>query len=108
MREKAVEQKFIRKAAAIGGVALKFVSPGRAGVPDRIVLLPVPEEHRAIVARYVWFAEIKRPGGVLRPLQRRFIEYLRSMGFFAAVVECSFDVDKAFEDVDIWTGPASG
>lgn len=105
MREKAVEQKLVYKAESMGGVALKFVSPGRAGVPDRLVLLPVPEEHRAIVARYVQFVEVKRPGGVLRPLQRRFIEYLRALGFFATVVECTFDVDKTFEDV--WTGQAS-
>ena len=52
MRERDVERLLVRAAEARGGLAWKFVSPGHTGVPDRLVLLPVPETHRDIVARY--------------------------------------------------------
>ena len=40
MREKTIEEKLVKKAKERGGVALKFVSPGLDGMPDRIVILP--------------------------------------------------------------------
>ena len=40
MREKTIEQKLTKTAKERGGVALKFVSPGFDGMPDRIVLTP--------------------------------------------------------------------
>ena len=47
MREKDVERKLVRAARDSGGMALKFVSPGMAGVPDRLVQLPgvIPLRH---------------------------------------------------------------
>ena len=38
MREKVIERKLIRAVRDSGGLALKFVSPGMAGVPDRLLL----------------------------------------------------------------------
>ena len=49
--EKQVERDFVIAVKRRGGLALKFVSPGRIGVPDRIVLLPNGK---------CAFAEIKR------------------------------------------------
>jgi Uma2 family endonuclease len=83
MRERDVERLLVRAAEARGGLAWKFVSPGHTGVPDRLVLLPVPETHRDIVARYVWFVEVKSPTGRLTELQRRTIEQLRGLGYRA-------------------------
>ena len=40
MIEKQVEQALRKAVRDRGGLALKFVSPGLAGVPDRIVLMP--------------------------------------------------------------------
>ena len=40
MREKFVEQKLVRAVKAMGGIAPKFTSPGMAGMPDRLILLP--------------------------------------------------------------------
>ena len=39
MREKIIEQKFRAAVRAAGGVAVKFVSPGLDGMPDRLALL---------------------------------------------------------------------
>lgn len=40
MREKSIEEKLVAAVKVQGGVCWKFTSPGTAGVPDRIVLMP--------------------------------------------------------------------
>ena len=40
MLESSIENRLKKEIEKLGGKALKFVSPGIAGVPDRIVLLP--------------------------------------------------------------------
>ena len=40
MRERNIERRLVMETLKRGGVALKFVSPGCAGVPDRIVMMP--------------------------------------------------------------------
>ena len=40
MREKNVESAFIDAVKGQGGLALKLVSPGFNGMPDRLVIFP--------------------------------------------------------------------
>lgn len=77
MKEKQIEQRLVRMVAANGGVALKFVSPGCDGVPDRMVLFPGGK---------AGFVELKAPGKKPRPLQLRRIGQLRKLGFPVFVV----------------------
>ena len=71
--EKEIEAKLKDVVAAQGGLCLKWVCPGWAGVPDRIILLP---------GGYVIFAEVKRPkGGTLSELQKFWARKLKSLGF---------------------------
>jgi hypothetical protein len=56
-------------------------------VPDRLILCPIPECHRAIVAKYVWFVEAKAPGKKPRVEQVREHKRLRKMGFRVEVVD---------------------
>ena len=72
MIEKQVEQKLRSAVRQRGGLALKFVSPGLAGVPDRIVLMP---------NSHVAFIELKAPGKRPRPLQVKRKRQLESLGF---------------------------
>ena len=74
MRESTVEHRLVTEAKKRGGIALKFVSPGIDGVPDRLVLLP----HGKFA-----FVEVKAPGRTLRPLQVRRIGQLRELGYLA-------------------------
>ena len=67
MKEYAIEKYLIRKAQARGGACLKFTSPGTAGVPDRIVILPGGK---------IGFAEMKAPGKKPRRLQKAVIRDL--------------------------------
>lgn len=72
MMERAIEQHFVAETKKRGGLALKFVSPGMDGVPDRIVLLPGGK---------IAFVEMKAPGKALRPLQQRRAKQLIALGF---------------------------
>lgn len=56
---------------------LKFVSPGHAGVPDRIILTP---------GGHIVFVELKQAGKQLRPLQVFWQKTLKRMHFAAFVV----------------------
>lgn len=78
MREKQIEQKLVRAVKAAGGIALKFVSPGYDGMPDRLVLLP---------GRKIAFVEVKAMGCQPRPLQIRRHVLLRQLGFLVYVLD---------------------
>ncbi len=78
MRESELEKKFCRLAAQAGGRAYKFVSPGCAGVPDRIVVLP---------GGRVGFVELKREGEMPRKLQQFRRAELERLGCYTAVVD---------------------
>lgn len=71
--EKEIEEKLRTKVEDAGGWCLKWVCPGWAGVPDRIVLLP---------GGRVVFVETKRPrGGVLSSRQKWWAKKLIDLGF---------------------------
>lgn len=78
MEEKKIERRLVRMTSQMGGLALKFVSPGCDGVPDRLVLLPGGK---------VGFVELKAPGKKPRPLQVRRISQIRRLGFLVFVVD---------------------
>ena len=78
MEEKRIERRLVRMTSQMGGMALKFVSPGCDGVPDRLVLLPGGK---------VGFVELKAPGKKPRPLQVRRISQIRRLGFLVFVVD---------------------
>lgn len=87
MRENRVESKFVKEVKDAGGKAYKFTSPGRRHVPDRLVLFPIPRALRAVLAKFMWFAEIKAPGKKPRPGQVREIERLRKMGYRVDIID---------------------
>ena len=71
MREKRIEQALTGAVTAAGGKCYKFVSPGTAGMPDRLIILP--DGHAA-------FAECKAPGKHLRPLQQHRADEIKALG----------------------------
>ena len=71
--EKDIEQKLRKLIQRHGGLCLKWVCPGWAGVPDRIILLP---------GGRVIFAELKRPkGGQFSKMQIWWAKKLTDLGF---------------------------
>lgn len=96
MKEREVERHLVEAVRQLGGRALKFQSPGMDGVPDRLVLMPVPAEDRLVVGRYVRFVEVKRPGEKPRPLQAWVIEELQRMGHCAGWVSSRDEIARMF------------
>ena len=94
VRESSVEGHLVGKIKDKRGLCLKFTSPGRRGVPDRLTLMPIPPEHQELVRRYVRFAELKRPGGKPRPEQEREHQLLRHMGFHVDVFSTKESIDE--------------
>ena len=78
MREKEIEKKLALEAKKRGGLAVKFVSPGFDGMPDRILLMP---EGR------IAFVEVKAPGKHPRPLQMARHKLLRELGFSVFILD---------------------
>jgi len=68
--ERDIEQALVDAVESEGGICWKWVSPGRVGVPDRIVVL----------RGRVVFVELKAPGEKLRPEQERRHADLRRAG----------------------------
>ena len=40
LKERDIEELLVSAVKSVHGVAYKFISPGHAGVPDRLVILP--------------------------------------------------------------------
>ena len=72
MLEREVEKRLLKPVRELGGLCLKFVTPGYTGVPDRIILLP---------GGRILFVETKQPGKRERPRQEYVQTRLRRLGF---------------------------
>lgn len=91
MRESTVERYFINAVEnKANGLAWKFTSPNRRGVPDRLVVLP---EGR------VWFVELKAPGEEISKQQHKRIQELLSKGALVRIISSKDDVDAFIREV---------
>ena len=90
MREKTIEHKLTIAAKNMGGIALKFVSPGFDGMPDRIVLLP---------GGHMAFVEVKAPGEKPRPLQLARHKLLRGLGFKVYVLDDEQQIGGLLDEI---------
>lgn len=90
MGETRIEKRLRNKIKKQGGLALKLTSPGMAGMPDRLVLLPGGQ---------IVFIELKAPGKKLRPLQRKRFQQLEKLGFRALKIDSVKDVDDFIREV---------
>ena len=90
MTEREVERFFKTQLEKRGAIVWKFVSPGQAGVPDRVVLLP---GGRGV------FAEMKAPGEKPRPLQRAVFSRMARAGHPVYIIDSREAVKKFMEEV---------
>lgn len=92
LREKEIEKKLAEAVRKSGGLALKFVSPGWSGAPDRIVLLPGGK---------TGFVEVKAPGKKPRPLQARRKKQLEQIGCKVFVLDDPGQVGGIIDEIRI-------
>lgn len=90
MREKTIEHKLVMEVKSASGLALKFVSPGFVGVPDRVILMPNGK---------VAFAELKAKDKKPRPIQARRIEQLRKLGFKVYVIDNTQMIGDVIDEI---------
>lgn len=87
MLEREVESHLLARCRQMGFLCMKFTSPGRSGVPDRVVVTPMGTV----------FVETKRPGGKLSRLQEVVTEKMRRAGAEVHVVGSVAGVDELVE-----------
>ena len=97
MLEREIEAKGHQYARDKGVLHLKFVSPNRAAVPDRLLLATIPEFLRPIIAKHIRFVEYKRQGEKATAAQIREHARLRGLGFQVDVVD---SMDDAYRVID--------
>ena len=90
MTEEYIEQKLVKAVKKRGGMALKFVSPGLDGVPDRIVLLPMGR---------MAFVELKAPGKKMRPLQVKRKRQLEALGFLVYCIDGVEQINEVLKEM---------
>ena len=90
MRERQIEQNLAKAVKEAGGIAPKFTSPGFAGMPDRLVLLP---------GGHIGFVEVKAPGEKPRPLQLSRRRRLRQLGFRVYVLDDEKQIGGIIDEI---------
>lgn len=91
LTEKDIEKYLRDEIKKAGGIAYKFVSPGNAGVPDRMVLLPG--------GRMV-FVELKAPGKKPTALQNLQAKRISDLGFIVCFLDSKKEVDMLIELIE--------
>lgn len=86
MRESAIEAYLVKTMEDMGGDCQKHVSPGRAGVVDRICIFPL--------GLPVWWVETKAPGKTPDPLQEYERDRLLKLGQRYALLDSYARIDS--------------
>ncbi len=96
MREKEIEQKLKMEVNAHDGICWKFVSPGTAGVPDRIILMPKGK---------IAFVEVKTKGEKPRPLQLSRHRLLKKLGFNVYILDDVSQIGRIIDEIQGGVAP---
>ncbi|MBR0366056.1 MAG: VRR-NUC domain-containing protein [Clostridia bacterium] len=91
MRERDIERKLVIETKKKGGMALKLISPGMNGVPDRLVLMP---------GGRIAFAELKAPGGKMRLIQIKRKRQLESLGFKVYCIDGMEQIEGVLDEIE--------
>lgn len=93
--EKDIEKHLVDLTRRAGGLCFKFTSPGRTGVPDRIV----------IYNGQTFFVELKRPGEEPRPDQVYIHEEMKKRGIFVYVLDSKQSVEEFLTSIGVEIKP---
>ena len=89
MIESKIEKYLFEEIKKRGGKCIKWVSPNRKGVPDRIVFLN----------KQIWFVELKSTTGKRDKLQILFEEFLLSYTDNYKVLNSKEQIDTFIKDI---------
>lgn len=91
MLESEIEKAVVIEVKKRGGLALKFISPGMSGVPDRLILMKDGK---------LAFIELKAPGKKMRPLQIKRKSQLRALGFKVYCIDKKEQIGGALDEIE--------
>lgn len=91
LKEKTIEDYLIEQTIKRGGFSRKYKSPGRRGVPDRIVFLP-----KGLVV----FVECKKPNGKMSTSQKQEFKRMQELDTPCAYVKTMIDIDHLMQILD--------
>ena len=94
MRENVIETEFVKAVRNAGGIAYKLTSQTANGLPDRLVLFP---------AGKTIFVELKAPGKMLHPLQRKRRYQLMKLGFPVLCIDRLEQIQPCIDAILTWT-----
>ena len=78
MLESRIERRLVDGVKKLGGMCIKFTSPGTPGVPDRLIITATGR---------IIFAELKTETGRLSKLQRYIIGEMQKRGADVRVIK---------------------
>lgn len=91
MNESRIERRLVDGVKKLGGMCLKFVSPGTQGVPDRLIITPTGR---------IIFAELKTETGRLAKIQRYTIGEMQKRGADVRVVKGIDEVMRLLAEIE--------
>lgn len=91
MLEKQVERHLVNGVRKLGGLCLKFVSPGTPGVPDRIIITATGR---------IIFAELKTDTGRLSKIQNFTIGEMMRRGADVRVLKGLSSVKELLAEIE--------
>jgi hypothetical protein len=94
--ESIIEKHLVAQAKKQGFLCFKFTSPGRSGVPDRVL----------IGHGHTIFVELKAPGETPRRLQEVIIQEMRDYSARVDVIDSQDLVDELLTELTSATKPA--
>ena len=90
MQESSIERKLVDGVKKLGGLCLKFESPGSPGVPDRIIITKDGQ---------IIFVELKADWGRLEKIQKYRIEEMKKRHADVRVVKGLDEVKALLEEL---------
>ena len=94
LREYKIENVFVKAVKKAGGVAYKLTSQTANGLPDRLVLLPLAK---------CCFVELKSTGRVMRALQIKRGNQLKTLGFPVVCIDRIEQIAPCIKAIQTWT-----
>jgi hypothetical protein len=88
-QENVVESYLVKRLRDFGGLCFKFVSPGHAGVPDRL----------CVWSGVTFFVECKTESGRLSALQQHTINTMLHVGALVYVAHSKVEIDEILDTI---------
>lgn len=90
MLEREIEKRLVTAVRKNGGMCPKLTSPGTAGMPDRLIILP---------GGHIAFAELKAPGQKPRRIQQVRHQQLQDLGCTVHTIDHPNQIPEVIREI---------